>query len=205
VFRTRRPAVRVPLLLRVVWPMSSPLVRRSDRWQAVLVLLLLAAAAAPLSVTQPLQHALELRLGHAWQAEVQDRTRVEAVLLENAPLPVAQAGDTATHVLVRQSATAVWTETGGGTHSVDVPVTVGARAGDHLMIWVAPDERTALPDPQPGELHARAWAQTALAVMGWWSLLGLVHVLLTTAFERLHARWWTVQWQRTGPRWTSRA
>lgn len=200
--RSRSRAGRAARAVRLLVPWRSPLARGSDRLQGVLVLLLVVLALAPLALVGPAQGAAEHHLAVAAQAEVAGRERVTATLLEPAALPSAQAGDVAASGLLRPEVPAAWTGPDGRARTGLVAVEPGARAGQRVAVW-ADDAGTALPDPSPELIVSRAWAQVVLGLLSWWSLLGFVHLGLDAVLDRQRDRWWTAQWARTGPRWTS--
>lgn len=193
------PAARAA---RLVLPWRSPLARGADRLRGLLLLLLLLLAVAPLVLLDPVEDALEQRLVVTAQEQVAGRQKVTATLRDGAPLPVAQGGDT-TSGLLAPTVLAEWTGPDGRPSVAVVEVRPGARAGDPVSVWVD-GAGTAVSAPQPDLLANRAWAQALLAALSWWCALAAAHLLAGLLFERHDDRWWTQQWARTGPRWTSR-
>lgn len=168
----------------------------------MLALVALAVAALPAAVPV---HALALhQLEVAERAAADGRRQVVAEVLDGPVLPAAQPGGSGPGVAADQSVQVGWTGLDGRPRTALVPVDVTALPGDHVRVW-ADDTGTARPVTSARERAVTSWAQVALSVAVWWSALGTARLLLAAAFERWRAGWWAQQWERTGPRWTSRA
>lgn len=177
-------------------PDRNPLRRASDRAEAVIVAVLLAAflAGAPLVSVLAGQWAYHT----GWNAEHASRHQVPAVLLARAP-PYASGGYGAgPEVMAR------WPVPGRAARTGEVPAPAGAKAGTTVMVWIDTSGRlTGLPLS-----HASVVARAALAAGLAPAALGLLLLCAGTlahrALDRRRLAAWAADWRATGPQWTSR-
>jgi hypothetical protein len=193
------PATRRGRVWRGLWPDHNPVRRASDRAEAAIVAVLLAAflIAAPL---------LALAAGHwmyhsglrAEHAQASAWHAVPAVLLEDAP-PL-----TPSWAPVLPLVRARWTAPDGRRCTGEVRAPAGARVGRTVQVWVSADGWQTGPPLQRSQLTDRVifTAVAVPAVLG--GVLLSVGILAHGMLERRRLAMWDADWRATGPRWTSR-
>ena len=183
---------------------SGPLKRRSDRVQVigrfvVVVSLLLAPPLAVVAASATTAH-----LQAAAEAEAADRSRVRAVLLEDAPAIPHTSGDYSSYSDTRVHARAVWPLPDGTSREGDVLIAPFTPAGTAVGVWVdrAGDRVRAPLDPTG--IPTSAVVMGALALFGVplaaWSLYAVLCFLLDAQRERR----WERDWAAVEPDWNSR-
>jgi len=191
-------------VLRLLAPAPTPLHRTSDRVGVALRVALVLVALLGLLAVPRVQVQLHQRLVASAAARLEHREPVDAVLLADAPgAGPAVAADGLVATGPGASAVAAWTGSDGVTTTDRVPVKAGARAGEVVRVWVAPDV-APLPDPRPDDLEAQAVAATTGAVLAWLGLVAAAHLAFGQLLARHHDRSWDADWELTGPRWTGR-
>ena len=189
--RTRR-------LARLVAGDDNPLRRGVDRAEALIMLVLLAAALAliPLAAVVSARMAgsaasHELRAERSWR-------QVPAVLQEGASAGVLSFDGPAGSSWVRVS----WQQA-GRPHTGDIAVSLAARKGDRVMIWVTSDGQLAHPPLSKSDVGAQEAAaalttSTGVAFIGIFAALG-THLVA----NRRRMSGWARDWALAGPRWNS--
>ncbi len=199
--RNRMP--RVTLLGRIVRGRRldrNPLRRRSDRAETVVLALLTLAflVVAPLAAlacggwANAAAHRAEL-------TQAASRRLVTVVVLAKPAAPALGAGDWGT------TAPARWTAPDGTVVKGEVPVPYGTQAGDTFSLWSTKDGHlTGQPmnDSQAASLVIIAEIGGAAGVA---VALASVGGLARWSLNRRRMAAWDVDWQATGPRWTTRA
>jgi hypothetical protein len=178
----------------------NPLRRASDRAETVVLVLLTLAflVAAPLAAlacggwAHTAAHRAEL-------AQAASRRLVTVVVLARPAAPALGAGDGGT------TAAARWTAPDGTVVEGEVPVPYGTQAGDRFRLWSTQDGHLT---GQPMN-DSQAASLVILAEVG--SVAGVALALASAgglarwSFNRRRIAAWDVDWQVTGPRWTTRA
>ncbi len=187
--------------LRGMLPDHNPLRRTTDRAEAAILALLLAAflVGAPLLAIAGGRWAYDSAL-RAGNGQSMVRHQVTAVLIADAPNPPQTIYGSPVQVGVL----ARWTVPGGTTRIGEIPATPGAKAGSLVSVWVDTAGRLTTPPLR----HSDAAGQRGLAVvlaplalslvmLGWWKLA-------RRALNRRRMAAWDADWQATGPRWSHR-
>jgi hypothetical protein len=183
---------------------SGPLKRRSDRVQVIGRFVVAASLflAPPLAVATA--SATSSHLQAATDAAAADRSRVRAVLLEDAPAIPHTSGDYSSYTDTHVRARAVWSLRDGTSREGDVLTAPLTPAGTAVPVWVdraghltrAPLDRAAIPKS--------AVAVGLLPLFGMplaaWTLYAALCVLLDARRERR----WERDWAAVEPDWNSR-
>ncbi|MPY77326.1 MAG: hypothetical protein GEV04_02305 [Actinophytocola sp.] len=175
-------------------PGGNPLIRPTDRRQARLAAVLIGLALLAGPIIGGFGFSYHASLTDRATAQRHDRSPVDAVLLEDAPVP-APAGAAAVRMPRTAAARAEWSTPDGLRREGKVPVTSGSNAGDTVTIWVDRDgNRTAAP-LSSGETAAAS----VFATLGIWlvfvAALAGYYVLMRVRLD--HARYaaWEREWQ----------
>ncbi|HEV7189384.1 MAG TPA: hypothetical protein VGN28_15945 [Blastococcus sp.] len=185
---------------------SGPLKRRSDRLEAAgrLAVVVSFLAAPPLAVA--VMTATTTHLQSVAAAEAADRSRAQAVLLQDAPPPTAAEASTAAngYAVTRVHANAEWTTPAGAPRDGTVLVAPGTPAGKALTIWV--DRAGRLTDaPLDGTGVAASAASVAvLPLVGLPLLAWTCHGCLCFVLNVRRERRWAQDWAAVEPQWNSR-
>lgn len=180
--------------LREYLPDSNPLRRTTDRAQAAIVglLLMVFLAAAPLAAI----------LASSWPngprpVDLQTRYHVAAVLLADAPRPIAYGYGGAVDLFAR----ARWATPAGTMRTGEIPVTAGDKAGRTVMVWI--DAAGGVAGPP-----VRAAAGEPLAALAAVLLVGAIVVgagkLGCWLLDRRRLAAWDADWRSTEPQWSFR-
>jgi len=183
---------------------SGPLKRRSDRLQVigrivVAVSLLLAPPLAVMATTTTTTH-----LEAVADAEAAERTRVRAVLLEDAPAIPHTSGDYSSYSDDRVHARAVWPLPDGTSRAGDVLTAPLTPAGTAVRVWVDRAGDVVRAPLDPTGIPTSAMVMGALPLFGVplaaWTLYAVLCVLLDAHRERR----WERDWATVEPDWNSR-
>ena len=187
-------AGRLRRKLREFWPGRSPLRRRWDRAEAVIVAGLLAAfvVAGTLAALIAGRWAYEGAL-HARRAELATFHQVPAVLLTTAT--EQPAGFYA-------SAKAWWRTPDGVRHTGEVSALEGTAAGTTVKVWVKADGRLTGPPLQPSQVQGQGVLASVVAVMAVALVLGGTGLAVHRAAERRRMAAWDDEWRAIGPKWS---
>ncbi|MGV0849862.1 Rv1733c family protein [Mycolicibacterium phlei] len=160
----------------------NPLVRRNDRWEVIVHIVLLVTAVLLLSVAGAIGTAVYDGKSSDYAAERVNRHQVSATITDEPTSTVER------NQLVFR-APVVW-QHNGVAHSDTVEVAPAARPDDHVQVWVDENGQQTTP-PKPG------WAAvidgTAAAVGSWLAMaavLGGLATLVHTSMVRSRARAW---------------
>ena len=187
---------RVTLLLATD---GNPLRRRIDRVEAAIMLCLLLAflVAAPLLGLAGGRLAgasgiAEIRAESSWR-------QVPAVLLASGADGIAgTAGDgNVAWVPAR------WTAPSGGRRTGTIAVSLDARAGQHVSVWVTRTGELTHPKLTSADVTNRVGMGVLLAVASVATLLAVAAWAVRVAANRRRIASWTRAWAATGPRWSS--
>jgi hypothetical protein len=184
-------------LVRLLWPRGNPLVRGTDRVEAVT---LVAAVLIGLLLLP-----IMLVVGSVTYADVieksqeQGRTRHEAVatLLQDAPSKSIAARGVTTSSAVR----ATWQLPDGSTRTGTVQVSDGLRAGAKVDIWLDDQGRVVT---APVSSTDAVWVAAVVAACGWLAVVGLLAVAqfgIHQLLDRRRHRGWGQEWERVAEGW----
>jgi hypothetical protein len=188
-------------LARGLWPDRNPLRRATDRAEAAVAAVLVAAflAGVPLAALTAGHWAYAAGL-RAERSQQESWHRVPAVLLRDAPQPVYVGY----RVWVEAQVRAWWTGPDGTPRAGEVSAPRGARAGSTVMVWTDPSGRLTDPPMQHAQVAHQAALAALLAPAAFAVLLILAWALTRRALDRRRLAAWTADWSVTGPQWTSR-
>jgi hypothetical protein len=191
--------VRFMRMIRALGWGRNPLRRTSDRIEAYLTLLLIAAAfvVGPWAASRAAlaTYRSDLR-ATAW--ETQHRFQVDALLLEDARQDPADATSPPTDDV---PTSAQWTGRDALVHSGTAYVRSGTRAGTKVQIWV--DDRGLQTGP-PGmrSPHADAAMAAVFTLFGIAAGLAGIRRVIRWQLDRRRLRAWQLEWMTAGPGWT---
>ncbi len=183
-----RPANRKPLALRV-W--RNPLARGADRAEVLLSVGLIIIWLLTLPLFATVGSAVWTTVQSRVVADQRDDVAVDAVVRSDASL----AGDTATPSVAQPKAPATWLGRNGLPADGLVTVQAGARAGDHVTVWLDADGSVV---NRPMSTQTAAGLLVAAAA-GAWLVLGLLFLGLwrVTRHTLDQRRWrlWSQEWE----------
>jgi hypothetical protein len=200
---TAREAGAVRRTLRRFTLGSGPLKRGSDRLQvaARLVVLLSLLLAPPLAVATA--GAVTAHLEAVAHAEAGERSRVPAVLLQDAAEPTR--GPDYTDVSTRTvPVRAEWPLPGGGAREGLVPAEPGSPVGSTVRVWLDREGSLAAPPLDPAGIPSSALAVGALPLIGLPVTAGLLYALFCFVLNGFRERRWGRDWATVEPVWNSR-
>ncbi len=173
----------------------SPLARDVDRAEAMLTwsVLVLWMLSLPLLAV----------IGSVYSADLRDRVvdeqrssvQVDAVLVKDAGFVLTTAGSAGLGV----TAEATWVGRDGEAATGSIEVAPGARAGDHVTIWL---DRTGQVVPMPMKASEVGVQAVLMVVFGWISfglLLAAAWWLVRLRLDRQRWRAWAQEWETAGP------
>ncbi|WP_194814206.1 hypothetical protein [Nocardia sp. XZ_19_385] len=167
---------------------TSPLMRASDRWEALVWILAVIAVLAAVPMAGAIGTASYTAAAARIDAENAAKVAVTATLTEE-PQQVAAAMNRNTATLDIYTAPVRWTwQDRSGTATVNVPG--GAAPGDQVRVWLGPDGNPA-PGPLPSSAAATEGIGVALTVLSaiWGSALAGVCVTAWLLSTRRAAHW----------------
>jgi len=181
-------------------PDGNPLRRTSDRIEAVLLAILIAAflCGAPLAGIAAGQAAAasSMRAEHA-QASVH---RVAAVLLKQAPgkaHPMFQAP-------LEPLVPAQWKAPNGTLRTGEVYAPAGAAAGSTVLVWTDRSGQLTASPMQHGDMIEEVALAASLATIAVGAVLAAAGLLARWVLDRRRLAAWDARWRATGPQWTGR-
>jgi hypothetical protein len=186
------------MVRRVGWS-RNPLRRRSDRVEAwftlVLVAIMLVLGPWAASRAANASYRDEIRKT-AW--EMEHRSQVDAMLLEDARQDTADAGGSAAESV---PTIAQWTGPGSTVHAGMIYADAGTRAGTTVRLWI--DEQGLASSP-PGLRNPRGDAAMAavLTLLGIACGLAGIRRIVRWQLDRRRMRAWQLEWMTVGPGWT---
>jgi hypothetical protein len=195
--RWRARGAWLPRLWRRWRPDGNPLRRTSDRIEAVLLAILIAAflCGAPLAAIAAGRAAAADRM----QAE-HGAYRVAAVLLQHAPgksHPMFQAP-------LEPTVPARWKAPDGTPRTGEIYAPVGAAAGSTVLVWTDRSGQLTASPLQQGDLVEDVALAASLATIAVAAVLAVVGLLTRWVLDRRRLAAWDVRWRATGPQWTRR-
>ena len=199
----RRWRTRGAWLSRVVrrWrPDSNPLRRTSDRIEAVLLAILMAAflCGAPLAgiAAGRAAAASNMRAEHALAGV----HRVAAVLLHQAPgksHPMFQAP-------LEPLVPARWKAPDGTLRTGEIYAPAGAAAGSTVLVWTDRSGRLTASPLQHGDVIEEVALAASLATIAVAAVLAVLGLVTRWVLDRRRLAAWDARWRATGPQWTGR-
>ena len=181
---------------------SGPLKRGSDRLQVagrlVVVLALLAASPLAVAATTVTTARFEARA----EAGAAERSRVDAVLLEDAPEAAGSGyGD---QEPVNVPARAVWPVPGGAERQGVVLVRHHTAAGTAVPVWVNRDGNVTSAPLDRSRADSSAMTIGAVILLGVPLVTWTLYALLCTALDAHRQRRWAQGWAAVEPEWVTR-
>jgi hypothetical protein len=181
---------------------SGPLKRGSDRLQVagrlVVVLALLAAPPLAVAATTVTTAQLEARA----EAEAAERSRVNAVLLEDAPEAAGSGyGD---REPVEVPARAVWPVPGGAERQGVVLVRPDTAAGTAVPVWVNRAGNVTSAPLDRSRTDSSAMMIGAVVLLGVPLATWVLYAFLRAALDAHRGRRWAQGWAAVEPEWVSR-
>jgi len=198
--RWRARGAWLPRLWRRWRPDGNPLRRTSDRIEAVLLAILIAAflCGAPLAAIAAGRAAAagSMRAEHAQAGAY----RVAAVLLQHAPgksHPMFQAP-------LEPTVPARWKAPDGTPRTGEIYAPVGAAAGSTVLVWTDRSGQLTASPLQQGDLLEDVALAASLATIAVAAVLAVLGLLTRWVLDRRRLAAWDVRWRATGPQWTGR-
>lgn len=198
--RWRARGAWLPRLVRRWRPDGNPLRRTSDRMEAALLAILIAAflCGAPLAgiAAGRAAAASSMRAEHAQAGWHQ----VAAVLLQQAP----GKSDPLFQAPLEPMVPARWKAPDGTLRTGEIYAPKGAAAGSTVFVWTDRSGRlTALP-LQRGAVVEDVALAASLATMAVAVVLAVLGLLTRWVLDRRRLAAWDARWRATGPQWTGR-
>jgi hypothetical protein len=196
---TAKPMTR---LVHQAFPYRNKLATTGDRIEGAVLALGVAVSllAVPVAGATGSETYAEDRARVA--VEQVSRQRVDAVLVEDAPLTI---GSTERGGVVESTPVpARWRLRDGSTREGVVQAHYDAKAGARVPIWVDESGRAAEP---PMTNEGAAINGIILAFLLWGALTGamaLLYIATSFAHRRIRMRQWANEWRRIAPDWTGR-
>ena len=183
---------------------SGPLKRGSDRLQVagrlVVVLALLAAPPLAVAATTVTTAQLEARA----EAEAAERSRVDAVLLEDAPAPEAAGSGYGDREPVKVPARAVWPVPGGAERQGVVLARPHTAAGTAVPVWVNRAGNVTSAPLDRSRTDSSAMMIGAVVLLGVPLATWMLYAFLRAALDAHRGRRWAQGWAAVEPEWVSR-
>ncbi|WP_034271780.1 Rv1733c family protein [Haloechinothrix halophila] len=190
-----------PVLWSALHPGGNPLIRPSDRRQArfTAVLIALALLAGPFMAAYAFSY--HATLTDRAETQQDDRYRVDAVLLEDAP--ATRTGGATAFQMPRQSAAlAEWSTQDRARHVGVIPVAGGTSAGEAVTIWVDSDGNRTTAPLSVGQTAAAS----VLVALGTWLMfvaaLAGIYLLLCVRLDHDRYAEWEREWRKLDERRT---
>lgn len=175
--------------------------RRTDVVEDVVVWLLMVCGLIGVLVAVLVGWGVDAGALDRGRLEAATRTRVDAVLLVDAPVLIGEGAGATGPVYVA----ARWVGPDGGARSGPVPADPGSAAGSTVRIWT--DRGGAVVHAPAGPVDAAflgvACGLGLLAGIG--GLLGLLWAGGRRLIDIRNADAWQREWERVGPRWSGGA
>jgi len=181
---------------------SGPLKRGSDRLQVVgrFVVVLALLAAPPLAVAATTVTTGQLEAQAA--AEAVERSRVDAVLLEDAP-DAADSGHGG-QAPAKVPARAVWPVPGGAERQGVVLVRPHTAAGTAVPVWVDRDGNVTSAPLDRSRTDSAAMTIGAVVLLGVPLATWTLYAVLCAALDAHRQRRWAQGWAAVEPDWVTR-
>jgi hypothetical protein len=122
-----------------------------------------------------------------------------AVLVEGADQAMATSGDWDV-----ASVRAKWTLRDGTPRHGFLPVSLNARAGDHVQVWLTPSGHITRPPLTETDIRDQVMFAILLTVTGWAVTLGIGVLAVRALANRRRMAGWQREWDVSGPLWSRR-
>jgi hypothetical protein len=182
---------------------SGPLKRGSDRVQAMGRLVVVLSFLVAPTVGVATANATTARLERMADAQAADRSRTDAVLLEDALAPTSPAPGYESARTTAVPARATWTVPGGGSREGTARVPAGTRAGTAVHVWVDREGSLTGPPLDRREIPDSAAAMGALPLVGVPLLTWTLYAVLSSVLDGHRDRRWAQDWATVEPKWNS--
>ncbi len=198
--RWRARGAWLPRLARRWRPDGNPLRRTSDRIEAALLAILIAAflCGAPLAGIAAGRAAAagSVRAEHARAGA----HRVAAVLLQQAPGKPHPMFQAPLEPLVQ----AQWKAPDGTLRTGEIYAPAGAAAGSTMLVWTDRSGQLTASPLQRGDVIEEVALAASLAAMAVAGVLAALGLLTRWVLDRRRLAAWDARWRATGPQWTGR-
>jgi len=197
--RWRARGAWLPRLWRRWRPDGNPLRRTSDRMEAALLAILIAAflCGAPLAgIAAGRAAAGSVRAEHAQPGA----HRVDAVLLQQAPgkpHPMFQAP-------LDPLVPAQWKAPDGTLRTGEIYAPAGAAADSTVLVWTDRSGQLTASPLQRGDVVEEVALAASLATMAVAGVLAVLGLFTRWVLDRRRLAAWDARWRATGPQWTGR-
>ena len=193
-------AARITRVVRGLWPDRNPLRRTSDRMEAALLAILIAAflCGAPLAGIAA-GRAVAASTARAEHVEA-GWHRVAAVLLRQAP----GRNHPLFEVPLEPMVPARWKAPDGTLRTGEIYAPVGAAAGSTVLVWTDRSGQLTASPLQQGDMVEDVALAASLATIAVAAVLAVLGLLTRWVLDRRRLAAWDARWRATGPQWTGR-
>jgi hypothetical protein len=185
---------------------SGPLKRRSDRVQALGRLVVVLSLLVSPSIAVAMTDATAAHLHRVAETEAAERSRVSAVVVEDARPP--EAGDDYVDYSGSPDrpvgARAVWTAPDGTPRDGTVRVPPGTAAGTAVPVWVDREGDVTRAPLDPAGIRGTSVAFGLLPLIGVPLAAWTLYAALCFALDARRERRWGEDWAAVEPVWNSR-
>lgn len=178
----------------------SPLRRRLDRIQSMVVLTAVLLAVLMIPVAVAVSHAVTHSIERSEAERRSTMTQVQARALEETLPAIPEAGTQAT-----SSVRVSWTDPAGWPREGRANVPLGTAKDAEVTIWLDQSGEITTPPRRPGDGAAVGGAVGLSTVMLSWLLIAGLARLSVVPLDRRRLRDWDREWARVGPRWRHRS
>jgi hypothetical protein len=177
----------------------NPMRRSSDRFEAVLTVIVLMTALlmVPVGAAAGTSIREASETGAAEQRALLHQVRARTT--EDAPPLTGQEIG-----LVTWPVGVIWQDETGLDHRGRTDIAMGTKANTEVTVWVDRSGAVAEP-PRPGGDSAAIGAAAGFGfIAGSWLVLWLVLLAARRPLDRRRLAGWAAEWQQVAPRWTRR-
>jgi hypothetical protein len=179
---------------------SGPLKRTSDRVQFLARVLLVCSLAGAVPVALVVASLAHEQAVTEVAAQSLERHQVDAELLADPTVTTHGSDD----IPPSSRAPVVWSGPAGEERTGDATVSLSARVGSTVPVWVDQDgDRTTRP-LDAGDAVARAVAAGAVAYLWTSTFAAGVYLASRAALDRGRLRRWAADWAVVEPKWSRR-
>lgn len=182
---------RIARFRRQLFPGRNPLARGSDRFEAILLKIVILAALLAVPVASAVGSANHGGQLAAAAADASSRQPATAYLLNAAPVRIVDSESVGTDVATTD---ATWTDARGARHTGPVLAPAGSPAGSPLPIWL--DARGELTSA-PKTASTAAFDSVLIAVWLWLAIIAglfMLHRGARLVLDRRRAMAWERAW-----------
>jgi len=136
-------------------------------------------------------------------ARADDRHRVTARLLEDAPAPTREFWRSQEETWSKQEeASAVWTDPAGRAHRAPVSVRPGTKAGTTVPVWIDRDGNRTTRPPSDGDATEQAVSRGTVTFGGLSVIVWGAYRSSRAMLDRSRFRRWAAEWAVVEPVWS---